>query len=180
MSCSPQNPSPTSPLSPSWPMFSAPSSPMPTSSTSSDSSPIRSVAQLAWLFVAFAVSVEFPRFPPLHFPFPWHPARTLPRQLSAVSKRGVPNPAAPGEPLGTPRAPAGARSPRELCSVSLLGSAQRSAALALLCSAAGKKCTARSKEPLESSATLVFWPQPRLGSQKGDGHGVAQAALCPG
>uniref|UniRef100_A0A8D2QIB8 Rho GTPase activating protein 26 n=1 Tax=Zonotrichia albicollis TaxID=44394 RepID=A0A8D2QIB8_ZONAL len=74
----PQNPSPTSPLSPSWPMFSAPSSPMPTSSTSSDSSPIRSVAQFAWLLVAFAASVGFPRFPPLHLPFPWHPARTLP------------------------------------------------------------------------------------------------------
>ncbi|KAM7042264.1 rho GTPase-activating protein 26 isoform 2-T2 [Acridotheres tristis] len=115
----PQNPSPTSPLSPSWPMFSAPSSPMPTSSTSSDSSPIRSVPRFPRLFVAFSVG-----FPPLHSPFPWHPARTLPAQL-ALSKRGAgkacwpwgalwntPNPRGaswitpnPREPPGTPQTP---------------------------------------------------------------------------
>uniref|UniRef100_A0A8D2NAB1 Rho GTPase-activating protein 26 n=1 Tax=Zonotrichia albicollis TaxID=44394 RepID=A0A8D2NAB1_ZONAL len=98
----PQNPSPTSPLSPSWPMFSAPSSPMPTSSTSSDSSPIRSVAQFAWLLVAFAASVGFPRFPPLHLPFPWHPARTLPIPLKMSPNETCPSPVSAVHPSQEP------------------------------------------------------------------------------
>ncbi|XP_041345857.1 rho GTPase-activating protein 26 isoform X1 [Pyrgilauda ruficollis] len=149
----PQNPSPTSPLSPSWPMFSAPSSPMPTSSTSSDSSPIRSVAQFAWLSVAFAISVEFPQFPP-HFTSLSLGILLEPSQRSCLhSARGeLPKPPAPGEPLGTPAAPGeGSRScARCHCW------AQLSSVLRWLCSATGKKSTARSKGPLESSASPGF------------------------
>ncbi|XP_005053764.1 PREDICTED: rho GTPase-activating protein 26 isoform X1 [Ficedula albicollis] len=148
----PQNASPTSPLSPSWPMFSAPSSPMPTSSTSSDSSPIRSVPQFPWLLVAFAVPVEFPWFPPLHFPFPWHAARALPGQLSALSQRGASR-------ASCPRA-AGAVT----AGLAQLSSAQLSSAplLPLLCSATGKKCTERSKEPVGALPSLPHWHASRV------------------